>query len=93
MRGTMRLTGVAAATPDDLDGITVAVGLSPVMAFADIDTATRCSLILIGPGAALVLAAVLLAERAFIREPVRRVLRTVSAWRAGDLDAHTGIAG
>ncbi|WP_308445417.1 sensor histidine kinase [Methylobacterium longum] len=93
LRGTMRITGVAAATPDDLDGITVAVGLSPVTAFADIDAATRRGLILIGLGAALALAAALLAGRAFIREPVHRLLRTASAWRAGDLEARTGIAG
>ncbi|SDA21642.1 Two-component sensor histidine kinase, contains HisKA and HATPase domains [Methylobacterium sp. UNC378MF] len=93
LRGTTRITGVAAATPDDLDGITVAVGLSPVTAFADIDAATRRGLILIGLGAALALAAALLAGRAFIREPVHRLLRTASAWRAGDLGARTGIAG
>jgi two-component sensor histidine kinase len=93
LRGTTRITGVAAATPDDLDGITVSVGLSPVSAFADIDAATRRGLILIGLGAALALAAALLAGRAFIREPVHRLLRAASAWRAGNLDARTGIAG
>jgi len=93
MRGRMRITGVAAATPDDLDGITVAVGLSPASAFADIDAATWRGLVLIGLGAALALAAALLAGRAFIREPVSRLLRVASAWRLGNLKARTGISG
>ncbi|MBK3404756.1 HAMP domain-containing protein [Methylorubrum populi] len=91
--GRMRITGIAGATPDDLDGITVAVGLSPAAAFADIDAATWRGLILIGLGASLALAAALLAGRAFIREPVRRLLRAASAWRAGDLGARSGLSG
>ena len=91
--GRMRITGIAGATPDDLDGITVAVGLSPAAAFADIDAATWRGLILIGLGASLALAAALLAGRAFIREPVRRLLRAASAWLAGDLGARSGLSG
>ncbi|GJD54626.1 HWE histidine kinase domain-containing protein [Methylobacterium dankookense] len=93
LRGRMRITGVAGATPDDLDNITVAVGLSPAAAFADIDAATWRGLVLIGLGAALALAAALLAGRAFIRRPVRRLLRAASAWRTGDLAARTGLSG
>lgn len=93
LRGRMRITGVAGATPDDLDGLTVAVGLSPSVAFADIDAATWRGLVLIGLGAALALAAALLAGRAFIRRPVRRLLRAASSWRTGDLGARTGISG
>jgi two-component sensor histidine kinase len=91
--GSPRITGVAGASPDDLDGMTVAVSLSPVTAFADIDAATRRGLILIGLGAALALAAALLAGRAFIRRPVRRLLRAATAWRMGDLGARAGISG
>lgn len=93
LRGRMRITGVAGATPDDLDNITVAVGLSPAAAFADIDAATWRGLILIGLGATLALAAALLAGRAFIRNPVRRLLRAASSWRAGDLGARSGLSG
>jgi two-component sensor histidine kinase len=93
LRGRMRITGVAGATPDDLDGLTVAVGLSPTVAFADIDAATWRGLVLIGLGAALALAAALLAGRAFIRRPVRRLLRAASSWRTGDLGARAGISG
>ncbi|MBB2961164.1 HWE histidine kinase domain-containing protein [Methylobacterium sp. R2-1] len=93
LRGRMRITGVAGATPDDLDGITVAVGLSPAAAFADIDAATWRGLVLIGLGAALAVAAALLAGRAFIRRPVRRLLRAATAWRTGELGARTGISG
>lgn len=93
LRGRMRITGVAGATPDDLDGVTVAVGLSPTAAFADIDAATWRGLVLIGLGAALALAAALLGGRVFIRRPVRHLLRAASAWRLGDLGARTGISG
>lgn len=73
--------------------MTVAVGLSPAAAFADIDAATRRGLILIGLGAILALVAALLAGRAFIRRPVRGLLRAATAWRMGDLGARTGISG
>ena len=93
LRGAMHITGIAASTPDDLDSVTVAVGLSPALAFADIDAATRRGLILISLGALMALVAALLAGRAFIRRPVRRLLRAASAWRMGDLGARTGISG
>ena len=91
--GDTRITAVAAASPEDLDSLTVAVGLSPATAFADIDAATRRGLVLIGLGAAMAIAAALLAGRAFIRRPVRRLLAAASAWRAGELGARTGISG
>ena len=93
LRGNMRITGIAAATPDDLDSVTVAVGLSPKAAFADIDAATRRGVILILLGAVLALVAALLAGRALIRRPVRRLLRAASEWRSGDLGARTGLSG
>ncbi|KQP49027.1 histidine kinase [Methylobacterium sp. Leaf399] len=93
LRGTMRITGIAAATPDDLDSVTVAVGFSPQAAFADIDAATRRGVILIGLGALLAVLAALLAGRAFIKDPVRRLLGAATAWRTGDLGTRTGISG
>jgi len=93
LRGNMRITGIAAATPDDLDSVTVAVRLSSAAAFADIDAATRRGVILIGLGALLALAAALLAGRALIRRPVRHLLHAASAWRSGDLSARTRISG
>lgn len=93
LRGGMRITGVAGATPDGLDGVTVAVGLSPTTAFADIDAATRRGAVLIALGAALALASALLAGRVLIRRPVRRLLYAATAWRAGKLGARTGVAG
>ena len=93
LRGNLRITGIAPATPDDLDSVTVAVGLLPETAFADIDAATRRGLVMIGLGALLALVAALLAGRAFIRRPVRRLLQAASAWRMGDLGARTGISG
>ena len=93
LRGNPRITGIAPATPDDLDSVTVAVGLSPKLAFADIDAATRRGLILIGLGAVLALVAAVLGGTAFIRRPVRRLLQAASAWRMGDLSARTGISG
>jgi two-component sensor histidine kinase len=93
LRGSLRITGVASAAPDDLDSVAIAVGLSPEVAFADIDAATRRGLILIGLGALLAMVSALLAGRAFIRRPVRRLLRAATAWRTGDLRARTGISG
>jgi two-component sensor histidine kinase len=91
--GDTRITAVTGASPEDLDSVTVAVGLSPARAFADIDAATRRGVVLIGLGAILAVAAALMAGRAFIRRPVRRLLAAASAWRAGELGARTGITG
>jgi two-component sensor histidine kinase len=93
LRGNMRITGIAAATPDDLDSVTVAVGLLPSTAFADIDAATRRGVILIGLGALLAIMAALLAGRVFIRNPVRRLLKAAADWRAGDLGARSALSG
>jgi two-component sensor histidine kinase len=93
LRGDLRITGIAAATPDDLDSVAVTVGLLPATAFADIDAATRRGVILIVLGAIAAIVAALLAGRTFIRKPVRRLLRAASDWRAGDLGARSGISG
>ena len=93
LRGTPRITAVAGGSPEDLDTMTVAVGLSSASAFADIDAATRRGIVLIGLGAVLAVVAALLAGRVFIRRPVRRLLGAASAWRAGELGIRTGIAG
>ena len=93
LRGNMRITGIAAETLDDLDSVTVAVGLLPATAFADIDAATQRGVILIGLGALLALAAALLAGRALIRRPVQRLLQAASAWRKGELGARTSLYG
>jgi len=93
LRGNIRITGIAAATPDDLDAVTVAVGLSPAAAFADIDAATQRGVILIILGALGALVAAFLAGRAFIRRPVQRLLQAASAWRLGDLGARSGLSG
>lgn len=93
LRGNPRITAVAGGAPGDLEGMTVAVGLSPAIAFAEIDAATRRGVVLIGLGAVLALAAALLAGRAFIRRPVRRLLGAAGAWRAGELGTRTGLSG
>lgn len=93
LRGLPRITAVAGRIPEDLEAITVAVGLSPASAFADIDAATRRGVVLIVLGAALAVAAALLAGRAFIRRPVGKLLAAAAAWRAGDLGIRAGITG
>ncbi|POR41084.1 HWE histidine kinase domain-containing protein [Methylobacterium sp. V23] len=93
LRGNLRITGIAAATPDDLDSVTVAVGLLPATAFADIDAATQRGVTLIVLGALLAFMAALLAGRTFIRKPVRSLLSAAAAWRTGDLGARSGISG
>ncbi len=62
LRGNPRITAVAGGSPGDLDGMTVAVGLSPATAFADIDAATQRGVVLIGLGAILAIGAALLAD-------------------------------
>ncbi|WP_076729473.1 sensor histidine kinase [Methylobacterium radiotolerans] len=85
---------IATAMPDGpLAGVRVVVGRDHATAFADIDAATRRGLVLIALGAALALAAALVAGRVFIRRPVERLLRTAAAWQAGDLAARTGLHG
>lgn len=76
-----------------LAGVRVAVGRDCATAFADIDAATRRGLVLIVLGAVLALAAALMAGRMFIRRPIERLLRTASAWQAGDLAARTDLHG
>jgi two-component sensor histidine kinase len=93
LTGNPRITAVAEAGTDDLDSVTVAVAFSPDTAFADIDAATQRGLVLIGLGAALAFAAALSAGRVFIRRPVGRLLAAAAAWRAGILDARSGLAG
>jgi two-component sensor histidine kinase len=93
LRGNLRITGIAAATPDDLDFLTVAVGLLPSTAFADIDAATQRGVILILLGAIAAIMAAMFAGRTFIRKPVRQLLQAATAWRTGDLDARSGLSG
>ncbi|MGH1590451.1 sensor histidine kinase [Methylobacterium phyllosphaerae] len=89
-----RLRVIATSAPDGpLAGVRVVVGRDYAAAFADIDAATRRGLVLIALGAALALAAALVAGRLFIRRPVDRLLRTGAAWQAGDLAARTGLRG
>lgn len=93
LRGRTRLTGIAAPNGNDLDAVTVAVGLGQDTSFADIDAATRRGIVLILAGALLAFVAALLGGRVFIRRPVQRLLRAVTAWRAGDLNARSGVTG
>ncbi|MCJ2066116.1 HAMP domain-containing protein [Methylobacterium sp. J-088] len=93
LRGNPRITAVAGGSPGDLDTMTVAVGLLPATAFADIDAATHRGIVLIGLGAILAIGAALLAGRAFIRRPVQRLLGAAGAWRAGELETRTGLSG
>ena len=71
----------------------VTVGRDRVVAFADVDAATRRGVVLIALGAVLALAAALLAGRAFIRRPFDRLLRTAARWQGGDLAARNGLEG
>ncbi|SDM89259.1 Two-component sensor histidine kinase, contains HisKA and HATPase domains [Methylobacterium phyllostachyos] len=69
----------------------VTVGRDRDVAFADVDAAARRGVMLIGLGAALALAAALLAGRFFIRRPFDRLLRAADAWQTGDLTARIGM--
>jgi PAS domain S-box-containing protein len=72
-------------------GLYVSTGLSSEASFATIDRATREGLIVIVLGMVLALLGAWLVGRQFIQLPVRRLLETASAWRAGDLTARTGL--
>lgn len=92
LMGVRRITGVV--HPDGaLDGMTVSVGLSRDTAFADIDAATRRGVILICLGTVVAIVAALLGGRAFIRRPVRRLLKASRAWRSGQLSVRSGLTG
>lgn len=85
---------IAQVLPDGvLQGMRVIVGRDRDLAFADVDQATRRGLILIALGAALAVAAALVAGRAFIRRPFKRLDRAAAAWNAGDLDVRTDLRG
>lgn len=71
----------------------ITVGRDREVAYADVDAATRRGLILIALGAALAVAAALMAGRFFIRRPFGRLLGTAAAWQTGDLGARTGLDG
>jgi two-component sensor histidine kinase len=71
----------------------VTVGRDRDTAFADVDAATHRGLVLIALGAALAVAAALVAGRMFITRPFDRLLRTASRWQAGDLAARNGMDG
>ncbi|WP_336489898.1 sensor histidine kinase [Methylobacterium nigriterrae] len=90
--GRQRVVGVV-HPKGVLEGLTVVIGRDRALAFADVDAATYRGIVLILIGAALSVAGALVGGRAFIRWPMDRLLRTVAAWRAGDLRARTGIVG
>jgi two-component sensor histidine kinase len=92
LRGVMRITGVV-RPEGTLDGITVAVGLSRDLAFADIDAATRRGAVLIALGTLIAVLAALWGGRRFIRRPVRQLLDAAGAWSAGDLSVRSGLTG
>ncbi|MFG5120380.1 sensor histidine kinase [Methylorubrum sp. POS3] len=92
LRGNMRIAGVV-RPGGPLDGITVMVGLSREVAFADIDAATRRGAILIALGTLLAVLAALWGGRRFIRRPVRQLLDAAGAWSAGDLGIRSGLSG
>ena len=92
LRGNARITGVV--RPDGaLEGVTVVVGLSRELAFADIDAATRRGAVLIALGTLIAVLAALWGGRRFIRRPVRQLLDAAGAWSAGDLSVRSGLTG
>ncbi|HEV7438491.1 MAG TPA: HWE histidine kinase domain-containing protein [Methylobacterium sp.] len=76
-----------------LEGVTVVIGRDRALSYADVDAATLRGLVLILVGALLSVLGALVGGRVFIRRPMHRLLRTVAAWRAGDLRARTGVVG
>ena len=92
LRGNPRINGVV-RPQGMLEGITVAVGLSRELAFADIDAATRRGAALILIGTLVAILAALIGGRMFIRNPVRQLLLAANDWRGGNLGTRSGLRG
>nr|WP_294560243.1 PAS domain-containing protein [uncultured Rhodopila sp.] len=72
-------------------GLYVSVGLDPKTTLSPNQRANRIGIILIAAGAVLALLLTALLGTRLIRRPVRRLLRSADAWRAGDLSARIGL--
>jgi two-component sensor histidine kinase len=89
--GTRRVIGYYPPAATGI-GLYVSAGLSTEAAFAPINAWTRRSVALavLGTAGAFLLAG-LLGNR-LVRDPIRRLVKTVDAWRRGDESARTGIS-
>ncbi|GGK27255.1 sensor histidine kinase [Salinarimonas ramus] len=77
----------------NLGSFYVGIGVSRDEAYAILDQANwRGLLVMLLAGIVAAAAAWLVAQRA-VRRPVQRVLDTAERWRAGDLDARSGLTG
>ncbi len=72
-------------------GLYVSLGVSTAEAFAPIWRSTWLSLGLAGAGLAGTFLMTWAVGDRIISRPIRRLLETVAAWRAGDVDARTGM--
>ncbi|CAN5301761.1 hypothetical protein BH10PSE7_BH10PSE7_35940 [soil metagenome] len=73
-------------------GVYVSAGISVDRAFRDVNIATIRSTILISLGLAAAAYLTWLASRQFIEQPINRLHRTAQKWRAGALNARTGMS-
>lgn len=88
--GTERITGYQPAQQGL--GLYVSAGLPVAASMAPINEATVRGVLLAGLGGLVTLLLTLGFGRQFIRRPVLLLLRTIRAWRSGDLSARTGMA-
>jgi len=88
--GTHRVVGYYPASTTL--GLFVAAGVSSDEAFASINQATQRGVLLAVIGALVAYLLAWLVGRKFIEEPLKKIVRTVEAWKSGALDARTGMA-
>ena len=89
--GTQRILGYVPPAAMTDRALLVSVGLSPQVAMAAVEAATRRGILLIVLGVALALIAAHLAGRAFIVQPVQALLQAAERWRGGDFKARVGL--
>ena len=89
--GTQRIIGYYPVS-EFTKGLYVSVGTSTLEAFARVNRQFLFATLSIVIGAALSLGWARYVGRVFLQRPVRRLVETVEAWRAGDITKRTGVS-
>ena len=90
--GSRRVLGYFPAVPS-VSEVYVSAGVDKVQAMRPIEDATRRSVVVVAIGALVAFLAATAVGRTMIRAPVRRLDRTIRAWRGGDDAARTNMKG
>jgi len=88
--GTQRIIGYSPATVSPV-GLYISAGISTADAYKAIDRTSFVSLTVTVLGLAAAYLVAWLTSKQLIHQPVGRLVTTLSAWRAGDIGARTGM--